>query len=658
LIQIPFTFFWVSDSHHTTRPDLGELRLFSEALDPKLERILDEADSAGAAFIISGGDNTECYGSRATNETCVDELIAKYDEHVTDYYLVRGNHDCYNDADAVLLATWLSKLGYDKEYYSFDYGTMHFIILDSCKADDSGTEPTTANIVEFYIDSDQRDWLTADLAANSEKQTFVFMHVPVYPTATASRIDASDDNYVEPVCAALVAGILEKAGNVAAVFQGHKHRSTDSGTENGIKYFTIQGLVDGVYVADPLDHCAGVQIDIDEYGNVDFTEFGDPNPQSAWPATSWQMGGNMARQLKITIDHTKVSGSEDLTDFPVLIAGDNMPSEFWAHVQSDGSDIWCQLADGTKLSCDFVSMDVGSEKMELWVKIPTLSHDADTIFYLNFGNGDLSETVDADTWDASYVMVQHMSEDPEGAGECMLDSTDCDNDFDPTSLASDKLIDGFFSSDSAIRFDGSGDYMTGTAGEMAADLNGAGAITLEMVVRPTDVDGAAEWLFATMIDGEGTGMSMGIHTDAKWRLGGRSIKDLSYKAIYSDSETAQNNTWVHITGILDFADDEIRLYINGVIAGIDETANFNQTSYTPDTPTTPDRIACAGNGTGKCSVDIDECRVSKAERSADYLLTSYRSMSAPSTFYACEEWQIPITERVRAAANSMGGEIQ
>ncbi len=138
----------------------------------------------------------------------------------------------------------------------------------------------------------------------------------------------------------------------------------------------------------------------------------------------------MPYRIKITIDETKVAGP--LEDFPVVITEENMPDSLWGNVQSDGSDIWCSLPDGTKLKREVVNINTITQKMELWVKMPNLlntnpSATTDNVFYLNYGDSELSESNDEDTWDSNYKIVQHMTFDANETGDPALDSTNQDN---------------------------------------------------------------------------------------------------------------------------------------------------------------------------------------------------------------------------------------
>lgn len=92
--------------------------------------------------------------------------------------------------------------GQAERYFSFDHGDAHFVILDS--------NPPALN-------SQQANWLDADLAANTRKWTFVSLHHPPYSCANG-LISFGSDFTVR----GLFSPILEKHG-VDLVFDGHDH---------------------------------------------------------------------------------------------------------------------------------------------------------------------------------------------------------------------------------------------------------------------------------------------------------------------------------------------------------------------------------------------------------------------------------------------------
>ena len=136
----------------------------------------------------------------------------------------------------------------------------------------------------------------------------------------------------------------------------------------------------------------------------------------AWYDPSW-----LYRQ-KITIDHTLVA--EDLTDFPVLITHAVVQASLFAHARSDGADIVVTASDETtRLKRELVTYDAVAGKLELYVKVPSLSSVTDTEVYVYYGNAGAAETNDADTWNADYGVVYHLKEDPAGTAPQAKDST-------------------------------------------------------------------------------------------------------------------------------------------------------------------------------------------------------------------------------------------
>jgi len=92
-----------------------------------------------------------------------------------------------------------------EKYYSFDYGNIHFICLDSMTSDRSASGPMAT-------------WLRADLASTTRQWTIAFWHHPPYSKG-------SHDSDTDPILAEMRQNflpILEDAG-VDLVLAGHSH---------------------------------------------------------------------------------------------------------------------------------------------------------------------------------------------------------------------------------------------------------------------------------------------------------------------------------------------------------------------------------------------------------------------------------------------------
>ena len=133
-------------------------------------------------------------------------------------------------------------------YYSFDYGNVHFIALDST---DSGRQPGSAMLI----------WLEADLAATTQEWVIAFWHHPPYTKGTHDSQVASSSEGRHVDMRENVLPILE-AGGVELVIGGHSHIYERSFLINGVYGFgtspnfatpDFQTLLSGGYIFDNGD---------------------------------------------------------------------------------------------------------------------------------------------------------------------------------------------------------------------------------------------------------------------------------------------------------------------------------------------------------------------------------------------------------------------
>ncbi|MFW9897456.1 MAG: DUF2341 domain-containing protein, partial [Candidatus Thorarchaeota archaeon] len=160
---------------------------------------------------------------------------------------------------------------------------------------------------------------------------------------------------------------------------------------------------------------------------------------------------------EIIIDHSKVSGSTPLTDFPFLIS--IYDSDLHDNVQLSGNDI--AFSDGiTWLDHEIEVFEHdynGSHaKLVVWVRLPSISTITDTKIYLYYGNTTMGPRENpTGVWDANYKGVWHASEDPTGT---IYDSTSNNNDGTPQgSMSSADRVDGQIGG--SLNFDGNDEFI-------------------------------------------------------------------------------------------------------------------------------------------------------------------------------------------------------
>ncbi|MFX1324089.1 MAG: DUF2341 domain-containing protein, partial [Promethearchaeota archaeon] len=187
----------------------------------------------------------------------------------------------------------------------------------------------------------------------------------------------------------------------------------------------------------------------ERYQDFEYPLFSTNHPDNAYDYNYYK---------EITIDHTKVSGSADLIDFPVLIS--MFDSDLHNKPQIDGDDI--------AFAIDFEWLDHEIElfnqnyngthaQLAAWIRIPILSPSVDTVIRMYYGNPYIDSRENPEgVWNNNYEAVWHMNQDPSSSD--ILDSTSNNNDLIATGFASDvRFYDGKVGT--AISVDGINDNL-------------------------------------------------------------------------------------------------------------------------------------------------------------------------------------------------------
>jgi alkaline phosphatase len=221
----------VTDVHYADADTRGT-RHYRDSLG-KLEEAVDRFNRLGASFAMELGDLLDAGPSKEDDLKFLREVDRGYRRFRGPRYYVLGNH-CLH---ALTKTEFLSHSGAEvkKSFYSFDRGGRHFIVLDANFKQD-GQPYAAGNFAwtDTWIPAAVRKWLAEDLERAGGKRTFVFIHQNLH--------DEKDPHGVKN--APQVRRILESAGNVAAVFQGHMHTGGYAKI-GGIHYCTLAAMVEG-----------------------------------------------------------------------------------------------------------------------------------------------------------------------------------------------------------------------------------------------------------------------------------------------------------------------------------------------------------------------------------------------------------------------------
>ncbi len=319
----------------------------------------------------------------------------------------------------------------------------------------------------------------------------------------------------------------------------------------------------------------------------------------------------------ITIDHSKVSGTNNLIDFPVLIS--IFDSDLRTEVQQDGDDI--AFTNGTTWlyhEIELFNQTFNSTHAQFmaWVRIPSLSPISDTVIWMYYGNTTMiSQENPHGVWDNYYKGVWHLNEST-GGTNAIKDSTSYKNHgtnyLNPEFGKNGKI-------GNAINFDGES-YIY-CADDTSLDITEQ--ITLEAWTNVSPY----EWDLSVMAKG---GENSGSYSLFYYRSTGSNDVRFTLDGVTSGSVSSgisvSRNDWMHI--VLTYDGSAVRLYKNGV--------HVYSSSYSGDIITNNDYLYI---GTENDYYDdfigiIDEVRISSTNRSAGWIKTEFTNQDNPNDFYS------------------------
>ena len=328
-----------------------------------------------------------------------------------------------------------------------------------------------------------------------------------------------------------------------------------------------------------------------------------------WYSAAW------SHRKTITVDHTKVSGTANLTSFPMLFSVTDLSlrtvSNGGAVGKADGTDLVFTASDGvTKLDYELESYNGSTGQVNAWVRLPALSPTTDSSLYVYYGNtsaGDQQNTTGV--WDSNYKLVWHLGNGTTLSG---ADST--------SNQASGGLIG------SAV--EGVGKIGGGAAGvvegTLAGVVSGDATRTLECWFRITNNTGSDQ-----VICGMGHDSGTGTIFSFVYRNAGSKMY-LDAGGIKQTFNWSYDSNWHHVavsytsgSGLQNAA-----IYLDGVLKS---TSGQRGTLATPATTSYDVQRSPAYPGNDMKGI-VDEFRVSNSARSAAWIVTEFNNQNLPGTF--------------------------
>jgi RHS repeat-associated protein len=345
------------------------------------------------------------------------------------------------------------------------------------------------------------------------------------------------------------------------------------------------------------------------------------------PAAAQGWANGCLNRRPITIDHSKVPNT-DQANFAVLISGTYSYLATTANggnvMNANGYDIlFASDANGLNpLPFEQESYDPATGTIVYWVKLPTVSHTADAVFYMFYGNSSISANQSNKTavWDSSYKGVWHL---PNGTSLSANDSTNNGNNGTIRSAtATNGAIDG------AASLSGSGQYID--VGNLPSLQITGNALTIETWIKTSEAN-PSQWERIVVKETPGnydpySAFILLRYAGTNLVNFGRSTGGAGTGIGVSTASSLTMGAWTHVVGTYDGS--QLKIYFNGNLDG--------QVSATGNIVATSQNVVFGGDTTAggeNFNGSIDEVRISNSARSADWIATEYKNQSSPSTFY-------------------------
>jgi len=338
-------------------------------------------------------------------------------------------------------------------------------------------------------------------------------------------------------------------------------------------------------------------------------------------AGAWWDTGYQTRRT-VTFDNS--AQTENLTDFPVLIA---LAAADVAGAQANGEDLrFVDADDATQLAHEIELFDSAGTSF-VWVRVPQIDGGSAADFiYMYYGSSSAADGQDAaSTW-SSYAAVWHLSSG-------LLDSTANGND--GTGMGN---VAGAGQVAGGQELPGAGTDSIACGNDASLDGVFTNGATLEAWIRPTGFGGSG---FPRIVDKSTSNSANNGWTFMVTNSSGPStFAFMRGHATNRGHWTATDNvvtldTWQYVAATYVDAGAPI-FYHDGVL----QTTNVSATpAGAIDDDTGVD--VWLGNNPGGASRNfpgtLDEVRISTGERSADWIAAQYQSMTGAMASVGAEE---------------------
>jgi hypothetical protein len=326
---------------------------------------------------------------------------------------------------------------------------------------------------------------------------------------------------------------------------------------------------------------------------------------------------------KIIIDYTKVAG--DLKNFPVLIS--TIDSDLRDKAQDDADDVL--FMDGpdvaNRLFHEIEHYNGSTGELVTWVNVSNLTANQDTEIYIYYGNSEcISQQFLEKIWDSNYCGVWHL-----------------DNFLDSTMNNNDGTNQG--TGDCTGKIDKAKDFISNNEdyidlGDMSEPCNDLiGTATFEMWIKPDSLtDGMILTKHNSKVEPDKKTYEVEVRTDGKIRFefwSGTWYPSHKKIIVTTEDSYVSIGIWQHIVAVANVASRDVQIYYNGDKKSSATIIEGDPLPYFYDISWSEHLGRNTGSSTRYYDGCMDEVRISKICRSADWISTEYNNQKDPSSFY-------------------------
>lgn len=217
----------ITDIHHANKPSAGN-RFYRSSL-AKVDFALDQLKASNPDRLVHLGDLVDSHATVLAEEMAARTVTQRFLNTGIPFHFVMGNH-CLSAMDKKRFAEVTGTSG---TYHAFDINGVRFLCLDACyRSDGASYANGEFDWQDSLIPDSQLSWIQRELSS-ARGPCVVFTHQLI--------------DYVPGMCVRnheRVRSVLSKAGNVAAVFQGHFHQNRYRVVE-GVPYAVLRSVIEG-----------------------------------------------------------------------------------------------------------------------------------------------------------------------------------------------------------------------------------------------------------------------------------------------------------------------------------------------------------------------------------------------------------------------------